>query len=507
MEAATTDAPAAAQPALKSNAITFISNLVIGVASTAPGFSLATTVGFIVAIEGVGLQAPAVMLVSFVPMFCVATAYQWLNKADPDCGTTFSWVTRAMGPQVGWLAGWGALVACLVVMATQSSIAGSYTLALFGINPHGSILGIDAVTFWVTIIGVVWILVMTMICYIGIELSARTQQGLLAAEIVTLVAFAVVALVKVYSDAPAGSLHVSADWFNPFAVDSPAAMLDGILLGVFLYWGWDSAVSVNEETVDGSNAPGRAAVLSTVLLLLIYVVVTAAAQAYAGEKALVDNADDIFSGGLGHAVMGNGFDKLLIIAVLTSSAAATQTTILPAARTALSMGRKKAIPPLFSEVHHKHQTPGHSTWIFGAASSVLFVALSLWSASVLEDSLTACGFLVCFYYAATGYACIIYYRKRLFRSSGNFLRLGLLPLIGALSLTGVFVKAFIEYSNPDNGSGVSVFGVGAPLVIGIGALLLGVVLMIYANVAHREFFKVNRPEVVSDEIAAAEGIA
>ncbi len=166
-------------------------------------------------------------------------------------------------------------------------------------------------TFWVTVIGVAWILVMTLICYIGIELSARTQQGLLAAEIITLVVFAVVALVKVYSDSPAGSIHVSADWFNPFAVQSPGAMLDGILLGVFLYWGWDSAVSVNEETVDGSNAPGKAAVLSTILLLLIYVVVTAAAQAYAGEEALVANQEDIFSGGLGHAVLGDGLDKLL----------------------------------------------------------------------------------------------------------------------------------------------------------------------------------------------------
>ncbi len=134
MESTTVQAAGGAQPQLKSNAITFISNLVIGVASTAPGFSLATTVGFIVAIEGVGLQAPAVMLVSFVPMFCIAIAYQWLNKADPDCGTTFSWVTKGMGPQLGWLAGWGLLVADLVVMATQSSIAGSYSLSLFDLQ-------------------------------------------------------------------------------------------------------------------------------------------------------------------------------------------------------------------------------------------------------------------------------------------------------------------------------------------------------------------------------------
>ena len=93
MESTTAQASGTQQPQLKSNAITFVSNVVIGVASTAPGFSLATTVGFIVAIGGVGLQAPAVMLVSFVPRFCIAIAYQWLNRADPDCGTSFAWVT------------------------------------------------------------------------------------------------------------------------------------------------------------------------------------------------------------------------------------------------------------------------------------------------------------------------------------------------------------------------------------------------------------------------------
>ena len=90
---------------LKKNAISFVSNIVIGVASTAPGYSLAATLGFVVAIGGIGLQAPAVMLVAFIPMFCIAMAYNYMNRADPDCGTTFSWVTRAIGPRLADLRG------------------------------------------------------------------------------------------------------------------------------------------------------------------------------------------------------------------------------------------------------------------------------------------------------------------------------------------------------------------------------------------------------------------
>jgi amino acid transporter len=92
----------APSPALKAGAISYISGVVIAVASTAPGYSLAATLGFIVAVAGIGLQAPAVILLAFIPMGCIAAAYNYMNRADPDCGTTFSWVTLAMGPRIGW---------------------------------------------------------------------------------------------------------------------------------------------------------------------------------------------------------------------------------------------------------------------------------------------------------------------------------------------------------------------------------------------------------------------
>src|SRR5205085_3404565 len=102
---------------LKRNAIGYLSNVVIGVASTAPAYSLAATLGFVVAVGGVGVHAPAVLVVSFVPILFVAAGYRYLNKADPDCGTSFSWVTRAMGPYAGWMAGWAIVAADIIVMA------------------------------------------------------------------------------------------------------------------------------------------------------------------------------------------------------------------------------------------------------------------------------------------------------------------------------------------------------------------------------------------------------
>src|SRR5262249_54948830 len=181
----------AGEKGLKKNAIGFVSSVVIGVASTAPGYSLAATLGFVAA--AVALQSPAILLISFLPMFLVARGFYYMNKADPDCGTSFSWVTKAMGPQLGWIAGWAIVVADVIVMANLAQIAGLYTFELFSWTSAAES------TFAVTAVGVVWIVLMTSIVVIGIELSARTQVGLLAAEIFTLALFSIVALIKVYA--------------------------------------------------------------------------------------------------------------------------------------------------------------------------------------------------------------------------------------------------------------------------------------------------------------------
>ena len=70
--------------------------------------------------------------ISFVPMFLVAGAYYYMNKADPDCGTSFSWVTLGMGPHLGWMVGWVIVVTDIVVMANLAQIAGLYTFLLVG---------------------------------------------------------------------------------------------------------------------------------------------------------------------------------------------------------------------------------------------------------------------------------------------------------------------------------------------------------------------------------------
>jgi amino acid transporter len=258
---------------------------------------------------------------------------------------------------------------------------------------------------------------------------------------------------------------------------------------VFIYWGWDSGVAVNEESEDSNEGPGRAAVMSTIVLVLIYVIVSAAGQAYGGIGLLTDEANqsDVLSV-LGTEVFGSPWDKLLIVAVLTSASASTQTTILPTARTTLSMAHWKAIPKAFGQVHKRYLTPGFSTLLMGGASIAWTIVILNLSESALSDSITALGFPICFYYGFTGIACIVYYRHELRNSVRDFILLGVAPLLGSLILFGVFIKAMTFYGHEINVESKAILGITLPIWMGIGGLLIGVILMIVSRPFFKDFF-------------------
>ena len=309
----------------------------------------------------------------------------------------------------------------------------------------------------------------------------------MSVEIFTLALFAVVALIKVYANNPAHSLHVSASWFNPFDL-SWGALVDGVLLGIFIYWGWDSGVAVNEESRDPIGA-GQAAVVSTLVLLLIYVIVSAAAQAYHGTAFLAGNSSDVINA-LGGQVFGSPLGKLLIITVLTSASASTQTTILPTARTTLSMAKWNAIPKAFGTIHPRFLTPTFSTLLMGGLSILWTVALLGFNPNqdVLGDTISALGFAVCFYYGFTGLACAVYFRRDLFKSARNFFLAGLVPVVGGIMMAYVAIKAYSYYNTAGNNYSKPFLGIEVPIFVGVGGLILGIVLMFASWPFFGDFF-------------------
>jgi amino acid transporter len=478
---------------LKGDAISFSDGLTIALASTAPAYSLAAVIGSIVVI--VGFQAPAALIVSFIPMFFIAAAFYYLNKADQDCGTSFSWVTRAIGPQSGWMTGWAICVTGILVIGSLADVAAYSFFDLVG--AESLVESKLAVTFLALAI----IALMTTICVLGTELSANLQKGLMILQIGPLLLFAGVALFKVFSgDAPPAAVDPSLSWFDPFAISSGAALTGALLLGVFIYWGWESAVNLNEETEGDATAPGLAGLISTVLLLITYLGVATALVAWkgaAGASQFDDNEAILSSYATG--VLGEPLGSLVLLAVVVSALASTQTTILPASRTSLSMARAEAMPTALGEVSKRFFTPIVSTVAIGVLAVVWYVPSKLISENFLFDSLSALALMIAFYYAFTGFACVVYYRRELTKSVKNFVFVGVAPAIGSLLLAFLFFKALVDYSDPANSyTGASWFGFAPPAVIGVGFLVLGVVLLAAWRRHRRQPFFLRQREVAPD---------
>ena len=264
--------------------------------------------------------------------------------------------------------------------------------------------------------------------------------------------------------------------------------MNGVLLGVFIYWGWDSGVAVNEESKDAANGPGKAAIVSTVLLLVIYLVVSTAAQAYGGAK-LLDRQRR-------RRAQRPGRQGVRLAARQAADHRGADVGVRVDADDDPAHRASDAVdgaPGRVPQALRRHPSALPHAELLDAVDGhgvdhLVHRHRAAQPDNVLGDSVTALGFGIAFYYGITGFACAWYYRRELTKNVRTFVYAGVLPVFGGLLLFGLFIKSFIDYSKPAN-TNTSFLGVGSPVVIGVGALVLGVILLIPARFAYPAFFR------------------
>lgn len=457
---------------LNSGALGVVGSTVIGLSSTAPLYSLAATLGYV--ILAVGAQAPVVFIVACVPMIFAALAYQELNREMPDCGTAFVWGAKAFGPIIGWIGGWAVAVSAVMVLANVGEISGQYFWLLLGqeeLAANRTVVVTTAVAF---------IALMTFVSTVGVQIGEKMQMLLMIIQITAMIGFGISALVHFSQGSNANSVAFDWAWFDITQITDYSGFIEAVLLALFIYWGWDTCLALNEETKNPRTVPGRAALLSIVLLIVLYIGITVAAMMYAGMGdsgtglTVAENLDDVFT--VLAAELFGPWGWFLIFAVMVSAASSTQTTILPTARGTLSMAVYRALPAKFAQLHPRFKTPWFSTTVMGVSAIAYYVVMSIISEDILADSLLSMGLAVALYYTIVSFACVWYYRDTLFSSVRNFFMRGLLPLLGGLMLGYAFVQSAIDMYDPEYGATVF-FGVGGVFVIGVGSLAIGLVLM------------------------------
>ncbi|MEY9942612.1 APC family permease [Streptacidiphilus sp. MAP5-3] len=486
--------PAREGKGLREGSVGLLAAVALGLASVAPAYSIAVTLGFVTVV--VGHLAPAALLLGFVPILLTAFAFRELNKEMPDCGTTFVWTTRAFGPWTGWLTGgWVVQAATLIAMAALAQVGAGYLLNVVGLG------ALAANQFAVTVTALLLLGMVTAVGYRGVQIAASVQYVLLALQLVALLGFGAVALLR------HGAATPSFGWLNPFGFGGFGPFAEAVLLCLFIYWGWDALITVNEETKDSDKVPGQAVLISTFVLLGTYLFTAVAAIAYAGTGTTGTglgnpaNASDILAT-LGPPVLGTALATVMQLAVAVSAVSALLTCVVGSSRTTLSMASHGALPGVFARIHPRHRTPGFGTVFFGVTAGALLVLLSAVSSRFLGDAILSIGLLIACYYGVTALACVWHFRRQLRNSPRDLLLKGVMPLLGGLLMLAAFARSAHDMYSPTYGS-TSFHGIGGVFLLGVGSIVLGVPVMLLVRTRFRPFFRGGRTSVaeltVSDE--------
>ncbi len=477
---------------LSAGTVGLLGAIVIGISCIAPAYTFTAAVG--PTASTVGAQIPAIILVGFIPMLLVAFGYRELNNRMPDSGTSFTWATRAFGPWIGWMAGWGLVVATILVLSNLAGIAVDFLFLLISqITNNPAIADLASVT-WINIgVCLLFMLGATWVSYRDMQTTQKLQYWLVGFQILVLVFFAGAAIVQAVSGNGFDYQPFDLNWFNPFAIPTFSAVAAGLSLSIFIFWGWDVTLTMNEETKDPEKTPGRAATATVLTIVTLYLLLAVAMIMFAGigtgELGLgnEDIQENVFFHLSGPILGPLAF--LVSLAVLTSSASSLQSTFVGPARTLLAMGHYGALPGSFAKVSPRFFTPGYATIVSAIVASAFYAIMRVVSENTLWDTILTLGMMICFYYGITAFACVWYFRRQWFDSVRNVFFTFLFPLVGGIILAVLFVTTLIDSMDPAYGSGAEIGGVGIVFILGILIIVVGIAVMIWNAIRRPAFFR------------------
>jgi amino acid transporter len=463
--------------ALRANVLGAADTAMMAVAGSAPAYSIGASTAALVAVAGLG--SPAALLWCGIPMLGIAWAFSHLGRNEVNAGASYAWVGRALHPVLGYLSGWALIVSATLFMVAGAIPAGALTLSLF--DPD-----LASNTALVTVVGAVWFGAMALVVYLGAHVTARAQWIMSGIEVVILVIFLVVG----YLRAPRIAVE-SFDWswlgFSHF--NGMGGFAGAALVADFYYWGWDVSANLNEETRSARRAAGLGGIVGVVIVFGLFLCFTVLVNLLLSADTIGGSSGNLLDL-LGQAIWPGPGGKILSIAVVLSTIATLETTLIQVTRTMFAMGRDGTLPRAFGRTHLRWRTPTLATIVVAVVSVALFVAANFLGSvgEILADAISAIGLQIAFYYGLAGVAVVVSHRTELFKSMRNFLLIGLWPGLGAVFLLWMFVQAIGSNSAVVNG-------------IGLGLLAVGIVPMLMAWRKGSAYF--SRAAVEANTVEAA----
>ncbi|MEV1084176.1 APC family permease [Streptomyces sp. NPDC050211] len=438
---------------LQANALSTFDTVVMAVAGSAPAYSIAATTAVLVG--SVGVASPAALLYCAIPMLGIALAFSYLSRIDVNAGASYSWVGRTLHPFLGFISGWALVISATIFMVAGSLPAGSLTLALFDEQLADN-------TMLSTLVGAAWFLLMLFVVLGGARLTVRAQLVMSGVELVILALFVVLA---VFHSGHARAFDWS--WLGFSHFDGVSGFASGALIAAFYYWGWDVTSNLSEETRNSRRTTGIAGLIGVGIVFLLFEAFTIAVNVLLSTRQIQENDSNVLAV-LGEEIWPGWGGKLLIVAVMLSTIATLETTLIQVTRSLFAMGRDRTLPSALGRVHRTWNTPWVAIAVVGAVALLMIIASNALGTvgDILGHAISAIGLQIAVYYGLAGLAVVVAYRKMLLKSPANFLLGGVWPLLGALFMFWIFIESLGELSTP-------------AIVIGIGGLAVGLIPMLW----------------------------
>jgi amino acid transporter len=312
-----------------------------------------------------------------------------------------------------------------------------------------------------TAIGAVWFILIGIVLITGIELTSKIQVVMSSIELLILFGISIAAFL--HTGVGGAVTPFSWSWFG---FNYPAGTFaSSALIVVFLYWGWDVTCNLSEETKGHPpNAAGNGGFLSIFITIASFVAFTVAALMMFTLKDASGYSDNLIYHVALAAGLGTTGGYAASLALILSSIATLETTMLQFSRTLFAMGRDRALPTIFGVVSEKTITPVRTMYLLLVLGLVLIFASSFMPtiATILGDSVAAIAVQVCYYYGLAGLVCAFAYKDSYKTSMATFVGYVLFPGLSALTLFGLGIYALTTYNLTTQ-------------IVGIGGLLIGIV--------------------------------
>ncbi len=434
---------------LAANSLGIGESIIMGTAGAAPAFSLSAAIATLIA--SMGTLSPASILYCGIIMFGITLSFIHLNKVIVNAGASYAWVSQIFGKNLGFFAGWALLVASAVFTVSGSIPAATSTLLLLAPDLVNS-------PAWVTFVAALWLTLIAAVTLKGIKPTSYLQVLMTGVEVLILVVIICCGLFY-FAKHPAHQFSFAWLALTHF---TPSLFATGALAALFLFWGWDVTLNLNEETKNTKHAPGWGAFWSVLIIILLFVCFSIVALIVMSDSEIQKSGTNIIFA-IADKIFPRPWSYLAVLSVLLSSAGTLETTIVQFTRTMFAQGRDRSLHQRYAKLHPTWKTPWVAIffiWGFG----LLFLFLSSFFPTVnliIEDSVHAIGFQVAFYYSLTGFACAWYYRS-MWRTFPELIGYIVWPILSSLFLifiAGYSIPTFDLVTN----------------IVGIGGLVLGIV--------------------------------